>query len=186
MSRIGKNPIVLPNGVSVNVSESNLVTVTGPLGKLEQQIDEVITVKQENNTLHFARNSDINTVRAKHGLYRALVNNMVVGVTQGYKKMLIVNGVGYKASKQGNKLVLNIGYSQPREVLESDGIKLNVIDNNTIEIKGLSKELVGQFAAKIRALKPVEPYHGYGIRYSDEVVVHKEGKKAATATAGKK
>lgn len=186
MSRIGKNPIVLPNGVSVNVSESNLVTVTGPLGKLEQQIDEVITVKQEGNTLHFTRNSDINTVRAKHGLYRALVNNMVVGVTQGYKKMLIINGVGYKASKQGNKLVLSIGYSQPREVLESDVIKLNVLDNNTIEVKGLNKELVGQFAAKIRALKPVEPYHGYGIRYSDEVVVHKEGKKAATATAGKK
>lgn len=185
MSRIGKSPIELPAGVTAQINDS-VVTVTGPLGKLERRIDPVITVTIDGNTLHFTRSSEDKNIRAKHGLFRALVHNMVVGVTQGYKKVLTINGVGFKANKQGNKLILNIGYTDPREMEEIDGIKLNVLDANNIEVSGIDKELVGQFSAKIRSLRPVEPYHGYGVRYKDEVVVHKEGKKAATATAGKK
>jgi len=178
MSRIGKMPVKILDGVEVLVDGNNLVTVNGPLGTLSQIVDKNIKVTVENNEVVLTRNSDENEIKAKHGLYRALINNMVKGVKEGFKKTLIINGVGYRASKQGNKLVLNIGYSIPSEVVEIDGIKLNVIDNNKVEVSGINKELVGQMASKIRDLKPVEPYHAYGIRYEDEVVIRKEGKKA--------
>ena len=176
MSRIGKMPITILDGVKVTVDDNNLVTVTGPLGTLSQVVDKNITVKIEGNTITLTRNSDEKSIRAKHGLYRALIHNMVVGVKDGYKKYLVINGVGYRASKQGNKIILNIGYSNPKEVVEVEGISLNIVDNTKIEVKGINKELVGQFAAKIRNIKPVEPYHGYGISYTDEVVVRKEVK----------
>jgi len=178
MSRIGKMPVKILDGVSVNIDSNNLVTVNGPLGTLSQIVDKNIKVTVENNEVILTRNSEENEIKAKHGLYRALINNMVKGVKEGFKKSLIINGVGYRATKQGNKLVLNIGYSIPSEVVEIEGIKLNVVDNNKIEVSGISKELVGQMASKIRDLKPVEPYHAYGIRYEDEVVIRKEGKKA--------
>lgn len=178
MSRIGKMPVKILDGVTVSIDDNNLVTVNGPLGTLSQIVDKNIKVTVENNEVILTRNSEENEIKAKHGLYRALINNMVKGVKEGFKKSLIINGVGYRASKQGNKLVLNIGYSVPSEVVEIDGIKLNVVDNNKIEVSGINKELVGQMASKIRDLKPVEPYHAYGIRYEDEVVIRKEGKKA--------
>lgn len=178
MSRIGKMPIKIENGVKVEVNGDNIVTVTGPLGTLSQEVDKNIKVTVENNEVILTRNSDESEIKAKHGLYRALINNMVKGVSTGFKKVLVINGVGYKAQKQGNKLVLNIGFSIPFEVVEADGIKLNVLENNKVEVSGINKELVGQMASKIRDLKPVEPYHAYGIRYEDEVVIRKEGKKA--------
>lgn len=178
MSRIGKMPINILDGVKVDVNSDNLVTVSGPLGTLSQLVDKNITVSVEGTKVVLTRNSDSNEIKAKHGLYRALINNMVKGVKEGFKKVLIINGVGYKASKQGNKLVLNIGYSVPTEVEEIEGIKLNTLDANKVEVSGISKELVGQMASKIRDLKPVEPYHAYGIRYEDEEVIRKEGKKA--------
>jgi len=178
MSRIGKMPVKILDGVEVLVDGNNLVTVNGPLGTLSQIVDKNIKVTVENNEVILTRNSEENEIKAKHGLYRALINNMVKGVKEGFKKSLIINGVGYRATKQGNKLVLNIGYSIPAEVVEIDGIKLNVVENNKVEVSGISKELVGQMASKIRDLKPVEPYHAYGIRYEDEVVIRKEGKKA--------
>ena len=178
MSRIGKMPVKILDGVEVMVDGNNLVTVNGPLGTLSQMVDKNIKVTVENNEVILTRNSDENEIKAKHGLYRALINNMVKGVKEGFKKTLIINGVGYRATKQGNKLVLNIGFSIPYEVVEVDGIKLNVVDNNKVEVCGISKELVGQMASKIRDLKPVEPYHAYGIRYEDEIVIRKEGKKA--------
>lgn len=178
MSRIGRMPVKILDGVEVLVDSNNLVTVNGPLGTLSQIVDKNIKVTVENNEVILTRNSEENEIKAKHGLYRALINNMVKGVKEGFKKSLIINGVGYRATKQGNKLVLNIGYSIPAEVVEIDGIKLNVVENNKVEVSGISKELVGQMASKIRDLKPVEPYHAYGIRYEDEVVIRKEGKKA--------
>lgn len=178
MSRIGKMPVKILEGVKVEIDSNNLVTVTGPLGTLSQEVDKNIKVTVENNEVILTRNSEENAIKAKHGLYRALINNMVKGVKEGFKKVLVINGVGYRASKQGNKLVLNIGYSLPAEVVEVEGIKLNVLDNNKVEVSGINKELVGQMASKIRDIKPVEPYHAYGIRYEDEVVIRKEGKKA--------
>lgn len=178
MSRIGKMPVKILDGVKVEVDGNNLVTVSGPLGTLSQIVDKNIKVTIENNEVILTRNSEEKEIKAKHGLYRALINNMVKGVKEGFKKVLIINGVGYRATKQGNKLVLNIGFSIPSEVVEIEGIKLNVLDNNKVEVSGINKELVGQMASKIRDLKPVEPYHAYGIRYEDEVVIRKEGKKA--------
>lgn len=178
MSRIGKMPVKILDGVSVNVDGNNLVTVNGPLGTLSQIVDKNIKVTVENNEVILTRNSEEKEIKAKHGLYRALINNMVKGVKEGFKKVLVINGVGYRATKQGNKLVLNIGYSNPAEVVEIEGIKLNALDANRVEVSGISKELVGQVASKIRDIKPVEPYHAYGIRYEDEVVIRKEGKKA--------
>ena len=178
MSRIGKMPVKILDGVTVTIDDNNLVTVNGPLGTLSQLVDKCIKVTIENNEIIFTRNSDENSVKAKLGLYRTLVNNMVKGVKEGFTKYLVYNGVGYRATKQGNKLVLNIGFSTPKEVEEIEGIKLNTLDGNRIEVSGISKELVGQMASKIRDIKPVEPYHAYGIRYEDEVVIRKEGKKA--------
>lgn len=176
MSRIGKMPITIPANVNFNIV-GNKVVVEGPLGKLEREIESV-SVKVENNQIIVERNDDEAENRAKHGLYRSLIANMVKGVSEGFKKQIIINGVGYKMVKQGDKVVLNIGLSHPVEVKEGNGITLKVVDNTTLEISGIDNEKVGQVASKIRDFKPVEPYHAYGIRYANEVVVRKEGKKA--------
>lgn len=177
MSRIGRMPISIPANVTVAVKDG-LVTVTGPKGTLTQEVNKAISVKNEANVVTLTRAEETNEVKAMHGLYRALVANMVKGVTEGFSKKLIFNGVGYKVQKTGNKLVLNLGFSHNIIVEEKDGIKLEV-NGNEITVSGRSKEAVGQMAAEIRALKPVEPYHAYGVRYSDEVVVRKVGKTAA-------
>ena len=178
MSRIGNAPIVLPAGVEFNVSQDNLVTVKGPLGQLSQLVDKKIVIEKHDNVVHLKRTSEVKEIKSKHGLYRALLMNMVVGVTKGYKKSLIINGVGYKAAVSGNKLTLNVGFSHSVEVVAVEGIKLEIPKLNQIDVSGISKELVGQFASDIRQIKPVEPYHAYGIRYLDEVVIRKEGKTA--------
>ncbi|MBR2371623.1 MAG: 50S ribosomal protein L6 [Clostridia bacterium] len=178
MSRIGRMPIVLPEGVEVKV-ENGLVTVKGPKGQLSQQIgNKDISVAVENNTIVLSRANDKKDARAQHGLYRALINNMVVGVTKGFEKALIVNGVGYKAQVQGKKLILNIGYSHPIEIEAPEGITIECPQLTEVVVKGIDKTLVGQVAANIRAKREVEPYHSYGIRYKDEVVITKEGKTA--------
>lgn len=169
-------PINLPQGVKVDLN-NNTITVSGKLGTLSREIASAIKIEQKENELVLTRDSEENEVRAKHGLYRALIHNMVVGVTDGFKKVLVIKGIGYKLAKQGNKLVMNIGFSKPVEVVEPDGIKIDAIEADKIQVSGIDKEQVGLVAAKIRALKPVEPYHLYGIRYEDEVVIQKEGKK---------
>lgn len=174
MSRIGKNPIVMPNGVSVKV-EGSLVTVTGPKGTLSREINPKIEVAINGNIINVMNNNKEPQYRAYHGLYRQLIANMVTGVSQGYSKVLNVNGVGFKIAQQGQDLVLNIGFSHPVIVKAIPGITLSC-DKTTIKVEGIDKELVGQFAAKVRDIKPVEPYHAYGISYSDEVVVRKEVK----------
>lgn len=176
MSRIGRMPVVIPAGVTVNVDDKNLVTVTGKLGTLTQLVDSQISLKIENNQVVLTRSNESSDAKAKHGLYRMLVHNMVHGVSEGFSKSLVINGVGYKAQKQGNKVVLGLGFSHPVEVEEIAGITLECPDATTVVVKGISKEAVGQFAAKIRGLRPVEPYHAYGIRYDNEVVIKKVGK----------
>ena len=177
MSRIGNAPITIPAGVTVEAKD-NVVTVKGPKGTLSQAYDSVITFKIENNTVVLTRANDLADVKAKHGLYRALTANMVKGVTEGFKKSLIVNGVGWKVAKQGKKVVLSIGFSHPVEIEEIDGITLDCPSITEITVTGIDKEKVGQFAAMIRGLREPEPYHGYGIRYSDEVIDRKVGKAA--------
>ena len=182
MSRIGRKEILLPQGVTVEVKD-NLVIVSGPKGKLEQEIDNQIVVKVEDGKVHLTRLNETNDAKAKHGLYRALINNMAHGVSNGFSKKLVINGVGYKANKQGNKLVLNLGLSHPVEVVEEEHIKLECPSATEIVVSGIHKQAVGQFASRIRDLRPVEPYHAYGIKYDDEVVIRKVGK---TAGKGKK
>ena len=177
MSRIGNAPITIPAGVTVEVS-NNVVTVKGPKGTLTQAYDPIITFKVENNTVVLTRANDLAPTKAKHGLYRALTNNMVKGVTEGFKKNLIVNGVGWKVAKQGKKVVLNVGFSHPVEVEEIDGITLDCPTITEISVTGIDKDKVGQFAAMIRGIREPEPYHGDGIRYSDEVIERKVGKAA--------
>ena len=175
MSRIGRMPIAIPAGVTVDI-DGNKVTVKGPKGTLEREIDTCVTAKLENNELVLTRANDENDSKAKHGLYRALIANMVKGVTDGFSKSLIFNGVGYKLQKTGNKIVMNLGLSHSVTVEEVEGITLEVVGNNEVKVSGIDKELVGQVAAKIRDLRKVEPYHAYGIRYSDEVVIRKVSK----------
>ena len=179
MSRIGKMPIDIPSNVTVDISGDNIVTVSGPLGTLSQAVDKKITVKQEGTQVLVSRSSDENMDRALHGLYRALIHNMIEGVTKGFSKTLVIAGVGYKAVKQGNKLVLSLGYSHPIEYVEPEGIKFETKDANTIVVSGINKDVVGEVAAKIRGFRPVEPYHLYGIHYDYEHLTKKEGKKAA-------
>ena len=182
MSRIGKMPIVLPANVTLDQNTDGEVIVTGPKGTLRQWVDSVITVSKNTldgkNVVTLTRNSDQKEVRAKHGLYRALIANMVKGVTEGYAKSLTVNGVGYKLAIAGNKLTMNIGLSHPVVVEIPQGITLSLPNPLEIKVEGIDKTFVGQFAADIKAIKPIEPYHGYGIRYTDEVVHLKEIKKA--------
>ena len=175
MSRIGRMPIALPAGVTAEVN-GNKVTVRGPKGTLTREIDACITMKLEGNEIVFTRASEEKDVKAKHGLYRALVANMVKGVHEGFVKNLIFNGVGYKLQKTGNKVVMNLGLSHSVTVEEIEGITLEVVGNSEIKVIGADKELVGQVAAKIRDLRKVEPYHAYGIRYGDEVVIRKVSK----------
>lgn len=178
MSRIGKKPITLPAGVTVTV-DNGTVTVKGAKGTLVRTIDTVIGCHVEGNEVVLVcPEKASNDVHAKHGLYRSLIANMVKGVHDGFEKRLIINGVGYKAAVAGNKLVLNIGYSHPIEVVAPEGIKFECPTQTEIVVSGFDKELVGQIAANIKAKRPVEPYHAYGVRYKDEVVLRKEGKKA--------
>lgn len=178
MSRIGREPITVPQGVTIEVN-NDVVTVKGPKGTLSQQFDNsCIAINVENGVATLTRNSEISQVKAKHGLYRALLFNMVKGVTDGYEKKLVVAGVGYKVAKQGNKLVLNVGFSHPIEFIEEDGVTFECPTITEIVVKGINKTTVGQVAANIRKVREPEPYHGYGIHYSDEVIERKEGKAA--------
>lgn len=179
MSRIGKMPVAIPAGVEVTLGKDNLVTVKGPKGTLTQQMHPAMTLKQEGAEILVTRPNDEKENRALHGLTRALLHNMVVGVTEGYKKNLEINGVGYRAAKEGNKLVLTIGYSHPVEVAEIPGITIEVPQPNQIVISGCDKQMVGQFAAEVREKRPPEPYKGKGIKYVDEVIRRKVGKTGA-------
>ena len=180
MSRIGKLPITVPAGVTVTVDGNNLVTVKGPKGTLSQQVNPVITVKQEGNVLTLERPSDAKPHKAMHGLYRALIHNMVVGVTDGFTKTLEMVGTGYRASAEGNKLTINIGFSHPVILEAPEGITYETPNQTTILVKGANKQQVGSLAADIRAIRKPEPYRGKGIKYHDEHIRRKEGK------AGKK
>ncbi len=175
MSRIGRKPVELPASVTFE-NNNGTVTVKGPLGTLTREFpSKEITFTVEGNQILVTRANDKDTVRALHGLYRQLLDNMIVGVTQGYQKQLNINGVGYKTSMNGQNVILNIGLSHPVEVKAVPGITLSC-DKTVVTVKGIDKELVGQFAAQIRDIKPVEPYHAYGITYVGEVVVRKERK----------
>ncbi len=176
MSRIGKKPISMPNGVSVTVDNNNTVTVKGPNGELTERINSAILVKVEDDTIFVERPSDLPMHRALHGLSRSLIFNMVKGVTDGYSKTLEINGVGYRAQKQGNKLVLNVGYSHTVEMEQTGGIEFEVPAPNRIVVRGIHKQQVGETAAKIRRTRPPEPYKGKGIRYEGEFVRRKAGK----------
>ena len=176
MSRIGKLPVSILDGVTITVSDDNVVSVKGPKGQLSTPISKDMIIEQDNGVLTVKRPSDDKRHRALHGLSRTLINNMVVGVSKGYEKNLDIVGVGYRAQKQGNKLVLNVGYSHPVEFAEEDGITFDVPNPNKIIVKGIDKQKVGQVAADIRAVRSPEPYKGKGIKYDYEVVRRKEGK----------
>ena len=178
MSRIGKMPIAIPAGVTVDIAENNKVTVKGPKGTLERVLPAEMTIKKEGEEVVVTRPNDLKKMKSLHGLTRTLINNMVIGVTAGFKRELVINGVGYKAAVNGNKLVLNIGYSHPIEMEAPKGITFECPSITEIVVKGIDKNLVGQTAANIKAKREVEPYHGYGVRYKEDVVILKEGKKA--------
>ena len=175
MSRIGRMPVVIPAGVTVTIGEDNLVTVKGPRGTLAEKFSPRMKLEVEAGVLHVTRPTDEKEDRSLHGLTRALVHNMVVGVSEGYTKTLEVNGVGYRAAKQGNKLVLSLGYSHPVEMIDPEGLS-SAVDGNKIIVSGISKEKVGQYAAEIRDKRRPEPYKGKGIKYADEVIRRKVGK----------
>ena len=181
MSRIGRMPITVPAGVTVTVAEGNVVTVKGPKGELTRALRTEMIIKQEGDTITVTRPSDDKLHRSLHGLTRTLLSNMVIGVTEGFKKELDVNGVGYRVTKEGNKLVMNLGFSHQVIVPEIDGITIEVPGPNKIIVRGCDKQAVGQFAAEIREKRPPEPYKGKGIKYVDEVIRRKVGK-----TGGKK
>ncbi|MCR5118311.1 MAG: 50S ribosomal protein L6 [Lachnospiraceae bacterium] len=176
MSRIGKMPIAVPAGVTVSIAENNKVTVKGPKGTLERVLPSEMEIKQEGAEITVSRPNDLKRMKSLHGLTRTLLNNMVVGVTNGYEKKLEVNGVGYRAQKQGKKLVLSLGYSHPVEMDDPEGIETVVEGQNLIIVKGIDKEKVGQFAAEIRDKRRPEPYKGKGIKYIDETIRRKVGK----------
>jgi len=176
MSRIGRTPINLPAGVDFKISEANLVTVKGPKGTLKRTISPEIKLAVDGTVINVTRPSDMPAHRSLHGLTRALVNNMVVGVTEGFKKELEINGVGFRATKEGKKLVMNLGFSHQVIIEETDSISIDVPAPNKVIISGIDKQEVGQFAADIRKRRPPEPYKGKGIKYANEVVRRKEGK----------
>lgn len=176
MSRIGKMPVSIPAGVTVTVADDNTVTVKGPKGTLTQKFNKEITLQQEAGVINVTRASDVKLQRSLHGLTRTLLNNMVVGVTEGFTKALEIQGVGYRAAKQGKKLVLTVGYSHPVEIEEPEGLTIDVPAQNKIVVSGTDKQRVGQLAADIRSVRAPEPYHGKGIRYEGEYVPMKEGK----------
>ena len=175
MSRIGRMPIAVPAGVTVEIAENNQVTVKGPKGTLSRVLPAEMEIKQEGEEITVSRPNDLKKMRSLHGLTRTLINNMVIGVTQGYTKTLEINGVGFRAAKSGNKLTLNLGYSHPVEMVDPEGIE-TAVDGNKITVSGIDKEKVGQFAAEIRDKKRPEPYKGKGIKYADEVILRKVGK----------
>ncbi len=179
MSRIGRMPIDIPAGVTVQVGENNEVTVKGPKGTLTKVLHKNMLIKVEGNQVIVERPNDLKENRSLHGLTRTLINNMVVGVTEGYQKTLQINGVGYRCQKQGKKLVLSLGYSHPVEMEDSDDHTFEVPDPNTIIVKGIDKQIVGQVAAVVREKRLPEPYKGKGIKYADEVIRRKEGKTGA-------
>ena len=179
MSRIGRMPITVPAGVTVNVADGNVVTVKGPKGELTRALRAEMTIKQEGNTITVERPSDDKLHRSLHGLTRTLLHNMVVGVTDGFKKELDVNGVGYRVAKEGKNLVMNLGFSHQVIVPEIEGITIDVPGPNKIVVSGCDKQTVGQFAAEIREKRPPEPYKGKGIKYTDEVIRRKVGKTGA-------
>ena len=178
MSRIGKKPIDIPAGVNVKI-DGNMVIVKGKNGELTRKIHEDMILEMDGNVLNIKRPSDNRMHRSLHGLTRTLVNNMVIGVTDGFEKALEINGTGYRAQKQGKKLVLTLGYSHPVEMEEPEGVTFDVPDQNKIIVKGIDKQLVGEYAAQIRKKRKPEPYHGKGIKYADEVIRRKEGKTGA-------
>ena len=176
MSRIGKMPIAVPAGVTVDIAENNKVTVKGPKGTLERVLPSEMEIKLDGGVITVSRPNDLKRMRSLHGLTRTLINNMVIGVTAGYEKKLEVNGVGYRAAKQGKKLVLSLGYSHPVEMIDPEGIETVLDGQNIIIVKGIDKEKVGQYAAEIRTKRAPEPYKGKGIKYADETIRRKVGK----------
>jgi large subunit ribosomal protein L6 len=191
MSRIGKQPITVPAGVTVTAGADGLVTVNGPKGQLSRTVSSDMTLAQEGNLLTISRPTDTDRHRAQHGLTRTLINNMVVGVSEGFKRVLNVTGVGYRATVEGGNLVLNVGYSHPVNMTPRPGITFKTEqDPGTrmpiITIEGIDKEVVGQMAAEVRKVRKPEPYKGKGIRYSDEVIRRKAGKSAKAGKGGGK
>ena len=176
MSRIGRMPIAIPAGVTVDVAENNKVTVKGPKGTLCRELPAEMEIKQEGEEIVVTRPNDLKRMKSLHGLTRTLINNMVVGVTDGYKKDLEINGVGYRAQKQGNKLILSLGYSHPVEMVDPEGVTTTLDGQTKITVSGIDKEKVGQYAAEIRDKRRPEPYKGKGIKYADEVIRRKVGK----------
>ena len=175
MSRIGRMPIAIPAGVTVELAENNQVTVKGPKGTLSRVLPSEMEIKVEGSEVTVTRPNDLKKMKSLHGLTRTLIHNMVVGVTDGFTKELEVNGVGYRASKAGKKLTLNLGYSHPVEMIDPEGLS-SAVDGNKIIVSGISKEKVGQYAAEIRDKRRPEPYKGKGIKYADEVIRRKVGK----------
>ena len=176
MSRIGRMPVVIPAGVTVDIAEGNKVTVKGAKGTLVRELPVEMEIKIEDGHVVVTRPNDLKKMKSLHGLTRTLIHNMVVGVSEGYEKVLEVNGVGYRAQKQGKKLVLSLGYSHPVEMEDPEGIETVLEGQNKITVKGISKEKVGQYAAEIRDKRRPEPYKGKGIKYADEVIRRKVGK----------
>ena len=175
MSRIGRHPVAVPAGVEVKIAVNNVVTVKGPKGTLEKALPTEMSIKLEDGQVVVTRPNDLKKMKSLHGLTRTLIQNMVIGVSQGYEKALEVNGVGYRAQKQGKKLVLSLGYSHPVEMEDPEGLE-STVDGNKIVVKGIDKEKVGQYAAEIRDKRRPEPYKGKGIKYADEVIRRKVGK----------
>ena len=176
MSRIGRMPIAIPAGVTVTIAENNKVTVKGPKGTLERELPVEMAIKEEDGHIIVTRPNDLKKMKSLHGLTRTLINNMIVGVTNGYEKVLEVNGVGYRAQKQGKKLILSLGYSHPVEMEDPEGLESVLDGQNKITVKGIDKEKVGQYAAEIRDKRRPEPHKGKGIKYADEVIRRKVGK----------
>ena len=176
MSRIGRMPIAVPAGVTVDIAENNKVTVKGPKGTLERVLPSEMTIKLEGSEVIVTRPSDLKKMKSLHGLTRTLIYNMVVGVTDGYEKVLEVNGVGYRAAKKGKTLTLSLGYSHPVEMEDPEGIETVLDGQNKIIVKGIDKEKVGKYSAEIREKRAPEPYKGKGIKYADEVIRRKVGK----------
>ena len=176
MSRIGRMPIAVPAGVTVEIAENNHVTVKGPKGTLERTLPSEMDIKLEGAEVIVTRPNYLKRRKSLHGLTRPLINNMVVGVTEGYKKVLEINGVGYRAAKSGNKLTLSLGYSHPVEMVDPEGVETVLEGQNKITVQGIDKEKVGQYAAEIRDKRRPEPYKGKGIKYADEVIRRKVGK----------
>ena len=176
MSRIGRMPIAIPSGVTVDIAENNKVTVKGPKGELSRVLPEAMDIKLDGDNVVVTRPNDLKKNKSLHGLTRTLIYNMIIGVTEGYTKVLEVNGVGYRAQKQGKKLVLSLGYSHPVEMEDPEGIETVLDGQNKITVKGIDKEKVGQYAAEIRSKRAPEPYKGKGIKYETEVIRRKVGK----------